>query len=119
MTTEARAFLDQLDDLCLKGDQTARDVMAVLTALRSHDGKGHTFVKAVTTIPIRRAALPKCAAQFDSETGNVASDAAATVYINGRWPELADCLAVSPTGSSHAGAPHEHSPHSSGAIRSA
>lgn len=35
---------------------------------------------------------------FTADHGHVGADAAATVYINERWPELADCLAVSPTG---------------------
>ena len=67
MTNEARAFLDQLDELCLKGDQTAADVMAVLTALRSHDVRGNTVLKSVTTVPIRRAALPRTAAALDAD----------------------------------------------------
>ena len=64
MTPEARAFLDQLDELALKNDQTSKDVMAVLTALRSYDSD-ENGLKSVSTIPIRRAALPRCAALVD------------------------------------------------------
>jgi Type I phosphodiesterase / nucleotide pyrophosphatase len=35
---------------------------------------------------------------FTSDHGHVGTDAADTLYINERWPELADCLAMSPTG---------------------
>lgn len=68
MTPEARAFLDSLDDLCLKRDQTSKDVMAALTAIRALDTNSEGHLKGVVTIPIRRAVLPKCAAAADEST---------------------------------------------------
>jgi hypothetical protein len=64
LTLEARAFLDQLDELLVKGDKTAQDIASVITALRSFDDS-RSHLKSVITIPIRRRALPKCAEAFD------------------------------------------------------
>ena len=63
MTPEARAFFDQLDEIAVKNDQASKEIFAVLTALRSFD---FGTLKQVTTIPIRRAALPKATAKTDA-----------------------------------------------------
>ena len=64
MTDQTKAFFEQLDEIVLKQDQTAREVMAVLTALRHKDDGEHSL-KQVSTVQIRRAALPKTAAAVD------------------------------------------------------
>jgi hypothetical protein len=72
MTEETRAFLDQLDEVLVKGDKTAHEVISIITALRSMDG-GSGGLKDVATVPIRRAALPKCAAKAEVGTHTVES----------------------------------------------
>ena len=64
MTPETKAFFEQLDEIVLKQDDTAREIMAVLTALR-HKDDGEYSLKQVSTVQIRRAALPKTAAAVD------------------------------------------------------
>lgn len=62
LTPDAQQFLNTLDDLLVKGDDTAKQIVGVITALRGPDHKKgwhRDGVKAQTTIPIRRAALPK------------------------------------------------------------
>jgi hypothetical protein len=73
MFSEARAALDALDRVLARQDGASRQVWAVLTALRGPD---HTLnrtseadIKARATVPIRRAAFPRTAAQASIAAG--------------------------------------------------
>lgn len=72
MHEDARALLDQIDEFLLRNNDASKDFAAVITAIRSEDGSDDDDTgiempsKMRTTIPIRRAAFPKCAAFVDA-----------------------------------------------------
>ena len=53
----------------------------------------HTFDEVFQDV-----ASPDTLYLFTADHGHVGADAAATIYINERWPKLADCPPLSPTG---------------------
>lgn len=67
MSEKTRQMLDQIDTFLAAGDDDAADLEAVLTALRGPDFGG--MDKRTMTIPIRRAALPECAHEYDTWAG--------------------------------------------------
>ena len=62
---EAQQLMDRIDQFLAVGDIAARHVEAILTGLRGPDND-HILLKTVTTLPIRRAALP-CCVKHDGE----------------------------------------------------
>ena len=65
MTPKLRAMLDTIDDMLVVGDQNAADLWMVLSALRGPD-INDWHLKVNCTIPIRRAALPRTAMQYNA-----------------------------------------------------
>lgn len=65
MTNQTRNLLFLIDQCLAAGDVTAQEVATVLSALRGPDEKKYIHIKATSTIPIRRAALPMTAAVID------------------------------------------------------
>lgn len=66
MTPKVRAALDAIEEVLLERDSDARNLWSVLTALRGPDDDqddGNDRRKINATIPIRRAAFPRVAAQ--------------------------------------------------------
>lgn len=61
MRTNVRIMLDKIDEMLSKGDQDAADLAAILTALRGPDELSVYHLKEITTVPVRRLALPKTA----------------------------------------------------------
>lgn len=60
MTKRVREVLSQIEDVLIKRDQDAQDLMSILTALRGPDDEGRrTEDKDRFTIPIRRNAFPR------------------------------------------------------------
>ena len=70
MEPDTRKILDQIDEFLLRRDKASRELAAVLSALRGPDNRDEDdytdVTKSYTTIPIRRAAFPKCAARQDA-----------------------------------------------------
>lgn len=68
MTKVVRAALDQIEEILLKKGPDAANLWAILTALRGPDESDHKIraeLKSQKTIPIRRRAFPRIAAQVD------------------------------------------------------
>lgn len=74
---DADTMLRMVDVFLARGDQQARDLQAVLSALRGPDSRD---AKSSTTIPIRRAALPETAKVADSWGHAVRMDFEAKPY---------------------------------------
>src|SRR3990167_6582144 len=60
MTKPVRKELDRIERFLLKGNQGAKDLWNILSALRGPDD-GNLGAKSTTTIPIRQMAFPKLA----------------------------------------------------------
>lgn len=66
--TDADTMLRMVDVFLSRGDMQASRLQSVLAALRGPDRKEDD--KASTTVPVRRAALPKCAKKADASIGH-------------------------------------------------
>ena len=68
---EAQQLMDSIDRFLAVGDTAAKYMEAILTGLRGPDDQSHhsQLVKEVTTMPIRRVALPHCADEVRSLSG--------------------------------------------------
>lgn len=64
MTTSTKEILTAIDRVLAIGDGTANELWSVLTALRGPDSDRHS-VKSTSTVPIRRAAFPETAKEFE------------------------------------------------------
>lgn len=60
--SRVRAMLNRIDAFLVRRDDDSEDLWSILTALRGPDNEGYNE-KNDRTIPIRRAAFPKCRAE--------------------------------------------------------
>lgn len=58
MTSNVRRYLNYIQRVLVKGDQDARDLCAIMSALRGPDNREYSH-KQGGTVPVRRAAFPK------------------------------------------------------------
>jgi hypothetical protein len=67
MLKKVREALDAIEDVLLVEDTAAQDLWAILSALRGPDDKQFRETKRQTTVPIRRNAFPRLAAQVSKK----------------------------------------------------
>lgn len=71
MTAEVRRVLDEIEDVLLRRDQDAKDLVAILAALRGPDQAEEVYFKNRYTIPVRRNAFPRLAESSEEGYSNV------------------------------------------------